>query len=120
MELSDHIIQIQAEAIAPEFDGAVLTLQEGERAVADLSFPVPGIISIENGILTGGKLSPALEPSGGTLDNYLIRKLDGTIISTGSIGLPGSGADLEIKSIKIPRGAEVHIDNFVHVIPRGN
>ena len=54
---------------------------------------------------------------GGTPDNFEVRDSDGNVVFAGSVGLTGSGADLEFDSVTWAEGGTVSIGSGTYTAP---
>ncbi|BAV81061.1 structural protein [Vibrio phage CKB-S1] len=99
--------------VRPTIDGAPTTLL-AELNMSDPSFDAPA-----NGQMSANAISPeTATPNSGTATWFRIVDGNGNTVVDGDVGLPGSGAELELGDVNILQNQEVRISSMT--ITEGN
>ena len=89
-------------------DGGTLCLYAGDVPVAELRFSDPAF----HGDALGSLAPDESSEGSGTVDSFAAKDRKGQAVATGSVGKLGSGADVEMKLLNIPRGARVEVESL--------
>jgi hypothetical protein len=102
-----------ARAACALLNGGTLCLYAGKTQVAELRFADPAFHGDKLATLAPEE---SAEGSKDDLDGFAAKAPDGSVVATGTVGRIGSGADAELKALRIPRGARVEIESL-HFVP---
>lgn len=129
--MSYNATNAQADALSALLDGGVLRIYSGTQVanadtgpagdlLAELGFNADAAPAAVNGVLTMNSLTAeSSAPMSGTAGWFRALKSDGTTtLFDGSVGVIGSGANLELTSTTITSGTQVSVTAFTHTVPR--
>lgn len=128
-QLAAGVINQQADALARRLDNGYLRLYDGVKPatadtalsgnnlLAELRFADPCAPAAVNGILTFNTIAPVTASAGGTPSFYRALNSDGaTAVLDGTVGLEGSGCNLEFDTLPLAAGGTVTITSFTHAV----
>ena len=97
-----------------DIDGAAGSLEFQDSGAAEvatlvLSYPAG---TVSEGSLTFDPLADDINATGGIVDRFVIRSNLGGVRILGSVGLAGSGEDIELSSVEISAGDTVRISEI--------
>jgi len=101
-----------ARACCARLDGGTLCLYAGEKKAAELRFSDPAFHGDHMNPIAPDESADGAEG----VDNFVALNAKGGLEAEGSCGALGSGADCELKSVNIPRGARVEPESL-HFTP---
>lgn len=126
VNLSNEYAKAQAAAGGALANGGFLRLYDGvqpgtanatittQRMLAELRFGNPAGVASDEMFSFGSMINESSAPLNGTPTWYRAFKANGTSpIRDGSVGLVGSGSDLELDNIDFVVGAEIAVDSLV-------
>lgn len=98
------------------YDGARPATNESPTTqvlLAELTFAAPSFPAASAGAVTANAiLDDASADAPGTASWFQVVDGDGTFVSSGDIGLTGSGADLTLNAVEIAVGVTVNVSEF--------
>lgn len=121
---SECVLNARAQVTANHIDAsstpATLTIFDGERpaalgnittqtALATFTLQKPCVVLIDTGVITLASIDDKMVLATGSAAWALICNGDGEPILDVSIGLTGSGADIEMSSVDLIQGGYLHI-----------
>ena len=110
MRLEDAVVNAQARAGYALADGGALVILAGPVTLARLGFGRPAFGVPAGGVIRALPLTSEMAaPATGDADGYEVHAADGALLWSGTVGLVGSGADMEMASVSIQRGSVVEI-----------
>lgn len=89
-----------------------LTAADAEVATCALSGTAFG--SASSGTATANAISDDEDATGGTTTKFELRDGNDNMVITGSVGLPSSGADIELSSVEIGAGDKVEVTSLTY------
>ena len=98
-------------------NGDLVIMTSGEVEVATLAFANPAFGAASSGVATANAITADSSATGGTAAIFVVQDRDNTEIWRGSVGTPGSGADLELQSVVIGAGDSVTVTAFTMTMP---
>lgn len=111
MVLDDAVVNAQARAGYGLADAGTLRIMSGATVLASLRFGARAFSDPEAGRISALPLAPeTAAPATGDADAYEVYAADGTTrLWRGSVGVTGSGSDLELNSVAIQQGSRVEL-----------
>jgi hypothetical protein len=97
-------------------DLRLLTSGAAQVALLELSNPAAGATD-GSGIATFNAITDDTNTTAGTTDNFELRDRDNTIVITGTVGLVGSGADIELTSVTFTAAETVSVTAMTYTAP---
>jgi len=94
----------------------------GAADVATIALNNPAFAAASNGV-AALSVSPAIadtNAAGGTVAQFVIQNKSSVTVLTGSVGVVGSGADMELNSLTVPAGIEVLLTSGNITVPASN
>lgn len=122
MTLNEIVVNAQAAAFSQMCNGGYIRIKDADGVtLAEMRFGDPAFGDPLNGVLKvvdikGERSAPAT----GTAHHYEVYARDGVKLLTGSVGLTGSDAEMELPYLEIREGMGIYISSFTHRVPRGN
>lgn len=118
--LSDLARSAQAEAVGRLLDGGRLCLYSAAGArLAELRFASPAFSPDGPGSVRANPIAPDPDARGdGDAAWFGCETSDGQPVLSGDVGVTGSEAALQLRTLWIPRGAEVVVGAFTYSVPR--
>jgi hypothetical protein len=126
VNLSNEYAQAQAAAGGALANGGFLRIYDGaqpatadtgvatQRLLAELRFGIPAGVAIDEVFTFKAITKESSAPESGTATWYRAFKADGVSpLRDGSVGITGSGSDIELNEANIVVGAEVEITNLI-------
>ena len=114
MKWSPEARLVSSRAALALLDGGTLCTYAGNRKASEHRFSDPACHGDHLNPIAPDESAPG---SGGEdVDNFVASGKDGTAYAEGTVGKTGTGADCEMKSLRIPRGAKVEIESL-HFTP---
>lgn len=124
-------VNAASDALCALLDGGTLRIYGGVRPsaldptigtqplLALLGFGVPAFGAAVAGMATANAL--AIDPNAavtGSATWFRALASDGGVVFDGTVGLEGSGSDIEMKTTAIQAGAEVRVDSLTFAFPQ--
>lgn len=100
--------------------GKLVMQTSGDVTVATLTFADPSFGSPDTGVATANSVVSDTNAAGGTIAKFKITDSNGTTVLNGSVGLVGSGADMEISNVIIGAGDTVAVSWLTYTAPVGS
>lgn len=100
-------------AADPSGDLRFLTGAAAEVAILPLSTPAFGAVS-GAGVATANAITPDTTTIAGTVDNFELRDLDNVVVISGTVGLVGSGADIELTSVTYSNNETITVSSLTY------
>ncbi len=107
---------LNAGAGDPAGDLRLLTGGAVQVGLLPLSNPAAGATD-GLGIATFNAITDDTNTAAGTIDNFELRDRDNTVVITGTVGLVGSGADIEMTSVTFAVAETVGVNTMTYVAP---
>lgn len=98
-------------------NGDLVLMTSGDVEVATLAFSNPAFGAAASGVATAAAITADSSATGGTAALFKVQDRDNTEIWRGTVGTPGSGADLELQSTLIGAGDSVTVTAFTMTMP---
>ena len=126
VNLSNKYAQAQAAAGGALADGGYLRLYDGaqpatadtgittQQLLAELQFGSPAGVAVDEVFTFNAIAKESAAPASGIAAWYRAFKSDGTSpLRDGTVGITGSGSDIELNDVNIVVGAEVEITSLI-------
>lgn len=109
-------------AVAPLLNGGSIKFYAGAQPAEDaadsatllgtVTFSATAFASSSGGTATANSITGGTAVATGITGHHDLCKSDGTVVGTGTVGVTGSGADLELNTTAIVSGAPISIDGY--------
>jgi hypothetical protein len=86
--------------------------------LVEVTFDDPAFAAPVNGVAAAGTITGANAVAGGTAGHYRVKDSDGNAVFDGTVGVAGSGADMELITTTIVAGQPVEITSFTFTQPK--
>lgn len=116
--ISTYAANVEANALAPEFDSGYLRLYSAtDVLLAELRFGDPAFASAIDGVLTSNAIVADFDAKAtGVISKFKTFRVDGaTELSNGTVGTTAD-FDMRLNSVSVQKGAKVEITSFKHTV----